>query len=127
MRCWAAPTKFLQRCVGDRVLARHARSGRQHPVCADKIAAQPNALAREPHRFLVIAPDELGIRSDAVVDRRERVALAQAQRATGSSRPPLASLGSKASGANYRRLSETKGRYDPENLFRMNQNIRPVT
>ena len=96
-------------------------------MCVDKIAAQPNALAREPYRFLVIAPDELSIRSDAVVDRRERVALAQAQRATGSARPPTTSLGPKASGANYCRLSETKGRYDPENLFRMNQNIRPVT
>ena len=29
-------------------------------------------------------------------------------------------------GPNYRRLSEIKRKYDPDNLFRVNQNIKPA-
>jgi FAD/FMN-containing dehydrogenase len=31
-----------------------------------------------------------------------------------------------AYGSNYRRLQQIKAKYDPENFFRMNQNIRPL-
>ena len=31
-----------------------------------------------------------------------------------------------AYGANYRRLAEIKRRYDPDNFFRMNQNVKPA-
>ena len=73
--------KLLQCGLGDIVAPRHAGGGRQHPVGADEIAAQPDALARKPHRLVVVAADVLGIGDDAVKNRRERIARAQPQRA----------------------------------------------
>lgn len=32
-----------------------------------------------------------------------------------------------ACGPNYRRLQEIKAKYDPNNFFHMNQNIRPLS
>jgi hypothetical protein len=37
-------------------------------VGADEVAALPDALARQPHRLVVVAPDELGEGGDAVID-----------------------------------------------------------
>src|SRR5262249_31169413 len=73
--------QLLERRLGDRALPGHAGGSGEHPVRADEIAAQPDALAREAHRLVVIAPDELGVSSDSVVERRERIARAQTQRA----------------------------------------------
>ena len=73
--------KLLQRGCGDIVLAGHAGGGGEHSVGADEIAALTDALARQPHRLVVIASDELGVGGDAVVDRRKRIARAQPQRA----------------------------------------------
>ena len=66
---------------GDIGLSGHAGGGRQHPMGADEIAALPDAFARQPHRLVVIAPDELGIGGDAAIKRRKRIARAQPQRA----------------------------------------------
>ena len=73
--------KLLQRGFGDIVLTGHASGGSEHPVGADEIAALPNAVAGKTHRLVVVAPDELGVGGDAVVNRRKRIARAQPQRA----------------------------------------------
>src|SRR4029077_14791330 len=71
--------KLLQRDTGDISMAGHARGGRQHSVGADEIAALSDALARKTHRLVVVAPAELCVSGDAVVDRRKRIAWTQPQ------------------------------------------------
>src|SRR6478672_3808645 len=70
----------LPRCdTGDISLAGHARGGRQHSVGADEIAALSDSFARKPYRLVVIAPAELCVSGDPVVDRRKRVAWTEPQ------------------------------------------------
>jgi hypothetical protein len=54
--------------------------GGEHAVSADEIAALSDALARKAHRLVVVAPDELGVGGDPLIDRRKRIARAQPQR-----------------------------------------------
>ena len=62
--------KLLQRDTGDISLAGHAGGGRQHSVGADEIAALSDSFARKPYRLVVVAPAELCVSGDPVVDRR---------------------------------------------------------
>src|SRR6202022_1755777 len=71
--------KLLQCDPGDLSLAGHAGGGRQHSVGADEIAALSNAFARKTYRHVVIAPAELCVGGDPVVDRRKRIAWTQPQ------------------------------------------------
>src|SRR5262249_84498 len=75
--------QLAQRRGRDLSLSGHAGSGREHPVGADHTAPLADALARMPHRLLVVAADELGVGGNAVVDRREWIAWTQAQRPAG--------------------------------------------
>jgi len=64
-------------------VAGHAGGRGQHPVRADEIGPLTDGLARQPHRLVVIARDELRIGGNARKYRREWVARAQAQCTAG--------------------------------------------
>ena len=67
------PAQFLERGRGDLGLSGQAGGRGEHAVGADEIAAFPDTLARKTHCLVVVAPDELGIGGDAVINRRERI------------------------------------------------------
>jgi hypothetical protein len=52
-------------------------------VGADEVGALTDRFAREPHRLVIIASNELGTGYQTSDDRGERVARAQSQRAAG--------------------------------------------
>ena len=80
------------------------------------------ADARELHRLLVFAADELGVGHHAVVDRREGIARAQAQRAVGG----LVGLGPAAAigqGEAVIALGQREVRIEPQRRFELGQRI----
>ena len=81
MKYWAARGVVPGERPSPSLLSGHAGGGGQYPVGADEIAAMPDGLVRQPHRLVVIASYELGVGSDAVIDRRQQIARAQPQRA----------------------------------------------
>ena len=81
--------------------ARHAGGSGQHAVGADEIAALTDRLARQPHRLIIIASDELGVGGDAAIDRRKRIARTQPQtRGARPARPPPSGRNRTAPGRN---------------------------
>ena len=91
------------------------RSEPRRPVHHER----PHALGRAgPGRRL----RRLGARSSS----RHRAVRARAASTSTSCPRTRADRSPTAYGANYRRLADDQGRYDPDNLFRMNQNIRPI-
>ena len=76
---WLHAAKLFQSRSGHSALPGHARGGGQYTVSPHEIATLPDAFARQPHRFIVIVSDELGIGGDAIVDCGQWIARAQAQ------------------------------------------------
>src|SRR5262249_48155569 len=76
-------------------LSCHAGGSGEHAVGANEIAALPDGLARQLHRLVVVASDELGVGGDAGIDRREWIARAQPQCAAGGlvGLPPAGAIG----------------------------------
>ena len=81
------PLQVAQRRRRRFLFARHRRRRAEHAVHADEIAAAPQALARHPHGFAVIAADKMRIGRNPAIDSGERVARTCAQSAVISGNP----------------------------------------
>ena len=74
--------QLLECSRGDIMLSGHAGGGSQHTMPADEIAALPDSLVRQTDGFVVVVADELGVGGDTIIERGERIAWTEPQRAT---------------------------------------------
>ena len=95
-------TAFPHRSPGYNLLGAGAVDGRRQNDCLHRLGAR--FLCQPCSRSW--APADTSTTSDDDEARRRRRA---------------------AYGPNYRRLQQIKAKYDPENFFRMNQNIQPLS
>jgi hypothetical protein len=69
--------QLLQRGLGEFDVARHRRGCGQHAVSPGEVCALTDPLARETHRLVEIAADELGVGDNDAGDRCEWITRAQ--------------------------------------------------
>src|SRR3954469_20357978 len=74
---------LLQRGCGQAHPSRHCRSDGEEAVASHVIATKANGRARKTDGLIIVAANELGVGSNAIIKRRERVAWAHAQSAAG--------------------------------------------
>ena len=61
----------------------HGGGNGEPAVAPNVIGAKTNAHARQPHRLLIVAPEEVSVGRDAIVHSRKRITRAQPQRPSG--------------------------------------------
>jgi hypothetical protein len=70
--------KLRQSRLRQIALPSHTCGRSQHAVSTDEIGALPNAFSGEAHRLVIIAANELRVRSDTAVDRGQWITWAHA-------------------------------------------------
>jgi hypothetical protein len=73
---WLRAAQFPQRLFCQVHLPGHGGGGGEHAVRADEVATLAESFARELDGVIIIVSDELSVRRDATIDRREWIARA---------------------------------------------------